>query len=1094
MRGYSLFIINTMKRTLLFNGIFFSTVLAFSQTPVIQNIEPSKGNPLDTIVITGSGFSSTQANLDVWFGPVRATIVASTEFSIEAVVPPQVSVSNIEVLNRTSRLSATSREKFYPNFQGANFSVNNFSAPVSVSATEELWDIATSDLDRDGKPDIIATKFETPSAQFAISRDLMIMRNTSTPGSAPSFVKIDRTNLPALVSGINFPTDNVVAGDLQGDGLPDLVFSRTGQTKNTIHILRNTSTVGNINFATPNITLALDAQDIATRMRIRDLNRDGRPDIIVSNTFSEFIYIFLNQSTSATAIAFNPTPIKISVKPTGSTEFINTYEVDVQDLDGDNLPELIVNEFQQDDIYILRNTTTSTLSFASPSLVAVPDLLNRLTTADVNNDGKYDIIATSTFQNKAVVYLNTTSGSTISFNTTGIQLLPATGSGTQGMWGVDVHDIDGDGDQDILTANRNQNAIHIFVNNGNATPSFTRSDLATTNFTRNIKVSDLDGDAKPDITYVTFNSTTPPNSSRIEVRRNTNCHRPDIINDDVESVFICNGQTLILETTPAVGVTYSWTRNGVAVAGQTTNKLSITSDGNYVVTATSEGGACQIASPTVTVTANTGLAPPFPTITAPAAVCTGANLQLSTPAVTNAQYIWTAPDGSTLPNSNNPQLTSVTINQAGEYKLVVKVGVCKSYESSKRIDVADLADFAILSDDATNLICQGQDVVLSVSSLTGYSYQWRRDGTNITSGGTASSLTVTTQGNYTVQVTNNALSCNKTTAPVLVTVYTLPVANYTASATICTGQEITFTNTSTGDSRATMTYAWTLGDATTSTDASPKKTYTTGGNLNPQLTVSYQGVTGCSNLVTKPLTVFQTAIPVINSAAPSLCATEQTTLSLTGGTFTTTTWNSGATTPTLTVTGPGTYSVNTIDNNGCTSTDDIIVAAKVTPQFTVEATPATIAAGESSQLSVIPSITPANFTYLWTPAASLDNATSGTPLASPIETTTYSVTVTSADNCAVQGEVLLTVQGASSFPVAFSPNGDGINDFWNIRAQDKPNCTLSIFDGKGRRVFENKGQNWDGTYQGAAVPLGTYYYVFGCPGEKVLTGNVLIMR
>ncbi|MEO5601053.1 MAG: gliding motility-associated C-terminal domain-containing protein, partial [Cyclobacteriaceae bacterium] len=79
-------------------------------------------------------------------------------------------------------------------------------------------------------------------------------------------------------------------------------------------------------------------------------------------------------------------------------------------------------------------------------------------------------------------------------------------------------------------------------------------------------------------------------------------------------------------------------------------------------------------------------------------------------------------------------------------------------------------------------------------------------------------------------------------------------------------------------------------------------------------------------------------------------------------------------------------------------------------------------------------------------------------------------------------------------PLAFSPNGDGFNDLWNIRAELNADCSLSIFDGRGRRIFENKGENWDGTYQGKSVPDGTYYFVYGCPDQKPLTGSVLVFK
>ena len=151
--------------------------------------------------------------------------------------------------------------------------------------------------------------------------------------------------------------------------------------------------------------------------------------------------------------------------------------------------------------------------------------------------------------------------------------------------------------------------------------------------------------------------------------------------------------------------------------------------------------------------------------------------------------------------------------------------------------------------------------------------------------------------------------------------------------------------------------------------------------------------------------------------------------------------------------------------------------------------PSTIASGGSSQLNATGAVS-----YTWFPAETLDDASIATPLASPLTTTAYTVVGASADQCLDSLEVIVTVSGVATFPLAFSPNGDGTNDIWDIRAENSPDCVLTIFDARGRRVFENKGENWDGTYMGKAVPNGTYYYVYGCPDAKPVTGSVLVFK
>lgn len=1045
-----------------------------AQAPVIQNVEPLTAAPNDTIVVTGSGFNASPANLDVWFGPVKGTVISSSEYAIEVRVPAQATLQMVEVVNRATRLSAKSPLRFMPSLATEPFSAAKFAAPVTFSASEELWDLCTCDLNADGKPDIAATKFSSASSTFMNSTDIMLLQNNSTPGNltAASFQKFDKSNMPVL--NLAFGTDHVVCGDLQGDGYPELVVSRAGSTRNTIHVFRNTSAGTTLNF-TLLAPLLLDVGHFATRLQLRDLNRDGKPEIIVTNSFNDLLYIFINQSSGGT-LSFNPTPIKLSIK-IAADDVLTTYEAEIIDLNGDDLPEIVINQFQTPDLYILRNESTGTIDFATAQKITVPGGLNRLTSADFNSDGKMDLVITSTLNNKIDVLLNQTATGQSTFT-----FAPSISMTTSsGPWGVDVNDIDGDGDPDITVANRNQTAINVFLHNGNfSSPSFTKVDVSTTLPTRNIKTGDLDGDGKSDIAYIAFNNAA--STTQVGILRSTACHEPEIRNE--APLVICNGQTIQLTTAPAPNVTFSWTQDGAPVGGNNPY-LNITAPGSYVVTATGEGGTCVVASAPVVVSFDAANAPDPPTITANTPLCLGATLTLGTGTVAGATYRWDGPNGfsSAL---EDPSIPSVSDDHAGIYSLQVQVGQCKSDVATKRVDVARLADFAISSNNATNTVCTGNSVTLSVNNQADHTYQWIRDGVDL-SGQTSTSLIASQEGIYTVRVTNTTLSCETETSGVTVTVMQPPVAAYTADLSGCVGEEVAFANESQADSRATVVYNWNFGDASTSPAESPTHTYATAQAFNASLTVSYQGVTGCSDNETKSITVVNAVQPAIGASAADACPDETVDLTV-AGTFASILWSNSEITNTVTV-APGTHTVNTVDANGCAGEDEIIIALKDAPEVTATAEPATIAGGTTAQLNATGAAT-----YLWSPAETLDDPTIANPVASPTETITYTVIGTGANGCTISMDVLLTVAGVATFPPAFSPNGDGQNDFWNIRAESNPDCILSIFDGRGRRIFEHGGENWDGTYQGQAVPEGTYYYVYGCPDKKPVTGNVLIFR
>jgi gliding motility-associated-like protein len=83
-------------------------------------------------------------------------------------------------------------------------------------------------------------------------------------------------------------------------------------------------------------------------------------------------------------------------------------------------------------------------------------------------------------------------------------------------------------------------------------------------------------------------------------------------------------------------------------------------------------------------------------------------------------------------------------------------------------------------------------------------------------------------------------------------------------------------------------------------------------------------------------------------------------------------------------------------------------------------------------------------------------------------------------------------------PNTFTPNGDGINDTWNLKyIESYPNCIIQIYNRYGTKVFFSNGYPaaWNGKYKGANVPDGTYYYVINLDSKlKPLGGHVTVIR
>jgi gliding motility-associated-like protein len=100
--------------------------------------------------------------------------------------------------------------------------------------------------------------------------------------------------------------------------------------------------------------------------------------------------------------------------------------------------------------------------------------------------------------------------------------------------------------------------------------------------------------------------------------------------------------------------------------------------------------------------------------------------------------------------------------------------------------------------------------------------------------------------------------------------------------------------------------------------------------------------------------------------------------------------------------------------------------------------------------------------------------------------------------CVSTDDVFVKLLKAPVIPNTFTPNEDGINDFWIIQyIESYPNARVQIFNRYGQQVFESRGYDkpWDGNYKGKPLPFGTYYYVIEPgSGRKPYTGYVTIVK
>jgi gliding motility-associated-like protein len=106
----------------------------------------------------------------------------------------------------------------------------------------------------------------------------------------------------------------------------------------------------------------------------------------------------------------------------------------------------------------------------------------------------------------------------------------------------------------------------------------------------------------------------------------------------------------------------------------------------------------------------------------------------------------------------------------------------------------------------------------------------------------------------------------------------------------------------------------------------------------------------------------------------------------------------------------------------------------------------------------------------------------------------------SSGNCeSPRAQVNVTV-GLSALNIAnaFTPNGDGINDYWKINGiENYPGAIVRVFTRYGQKVFDSKGYSkpFDGTVDGENLPVGVYYYIINLNTNcNLLSGSLTIIR
>ncbi|MBL7883348.1 MAG: VCBS repeat-containing protein [Bacteroidia bacterium] len=445
--------------------------------PTITSFSPASGFVGSVVTINGTNFNPTANSNTVYFGATKATVISANGGGTQLIVkvPPGSTLSPISVTNNT--LTAYSTKAFIVTSPcgSTNFAANTLNTAQTANGYYSYNDVRVADMDMDGLPDLISLY---PYSYTGITR------NTSSGGT------VNFTSTPYYLFNTYGITDDFEIADLDGDGRIDIAMTSVYNSNASFVTNKNISTPANINFG--NISefagnIGYTPSDIA----IADLDKDGKPDVIMSHT-NNVISIYRNIS-SVHNILFAP---KIDIALSGSAA-INS--IAVGDIDGDGKMDIATAGGSGSMINTLRNTSTpGSITFAAFGTTTLSGTITGIAIGDIDNDLKADILYGASASTVGILKNNSTVG-TISISTTPTSLATLANTPSE----IRLGDIDGDGKLDITVGYNTGSQMSIFKNNSVATFSvatkFDFSLIASASNPKSVALCDLNGDNKTDI-------------------------------------------------------------------------------------------------------------------------------------------------------------------------------------------------------------------------------------------------------------------------------------------------------------------------------------------------------------------------------------------------------------------------------------------------------------------------------------------------------------------------------------------------------------------------------------------------------------------
>jgi hypothetical protein len=326
-------------------------------------------------------------------------------------------------------------------------------------AAADGTNIAAADFNRDGSIDLAIASLG--------SRGVAVLPNDGN----------GRFDAPGALYNVGRNPDGVAAGDMDGDGAPDLVVGGS----DGVQVLRNDGHGTFTQLAVRNVGTEIWAVAVA------DLNGDGALDVAATAFVGTTLFVLTNRGDGT----FDPA----AAYPTG----INVSDVTIADLNGDGSPDCAVADStgSTGTVSVLLNHGDGTLAPRVSYDPGVPfgNVTRRVAAVDLDGDNAVDLAATTSYD---VVSLFANAG--------GGAFAPARTAATgDGPDAIAAADVDGDGTPDLLVTNVDSNDVTVLLNDGSGglVPGGT---YAVGTQPSDLVIADLNGDGRPDVAVTSYNS------------------------------------------------------------------------------------------------------------------------------------------------------------------------------------------------------------------------------------------------------------------------------------------------------------------------------------------------------------------------------------------------------------------------------------------------------------------------------------------------------------------------------------------------------------------------------------------------------------